>query len=342
MKTEITILDLAKKLNISIATVSRALNDDPVVNKKTKKKVFDLAKELGYRHNRFAANLRKQTTLTIGVLVPKLNSNFINSVLAGIEKVTTEAGYDIIIAHSGENFEKEKANALNLFHKRVDGIIVSLSHDTLNLEHFKPFEEKGIPIVFFDRVEENSDTIKVIIDNYRAGYLATEHLIAEGCRRLAIITGSLTRNVYAQRYKGFADAHFDQKLSISDELVIINDLSEKSAVDCALKILNMNLKPDGIFITNDLVAALCMQTFKDHGIRIPEDIAIVGFNNDIISRLVEPRLSTINYPGSDLGQIAAKNLIDHLKGQADLKQTSTVIVRSDLIIRDSSRRQSHL
>lgn len=342
MDKEVTILDLAKQLNISIATVSRALNDDPVVSKKTKKRVFELAAEVGYRHNPFAANLRQQKTHTIGVLVHELNSNFITSVLAGIEKVTTEAGYDIIIAHSGESFEKEKANALNLFHKRVDGLIASLSFDTTSLAHFEPFERKGIPVVFFDRVEENSDSIKVIIDNYRAGYLATQHLLDQGCKRVAIVTASLKRNVYAQRYRGYVDAQFDRGISLDQQRVLIKDLSEKSGIECALELVNMNPRPDGVFITNDFVAAQCMRTLKEHGIRIPEEIAVVGFNNDAISRIVEPTLTTIDYPGADLGQIAAKNLIAHLKGESDLRQTSTIIVRSELLVRESSLKNMKL
>lgn len=342
MGKEITILDIAKQLNVSIATVSRALNDDPVVSKKTKKKIFDLANEVGYRHNRFAANLRQQKTHTIGVLVHELNSNFITSVLAGIEKVTTEAGYDIIIAHSGEDFEKEKANAMNLFHKRVDGLIASLSFDTTSLDHFLPFEKKGIPVVFFDRVEENSDTIKVVIDNYRAGYLATQHLLDQGCKRIAIVTASLKRNVYAKRYKGYVDAQFDKNITVDTQLVMVKDLSEQSGIECALEILGMDPMPDGVFITNDFVAAQCMRTLKEHGIRIPDDIAVVGFNNDAISRIVEPTLTTIDYPGADLGQIAAKNLVEHLKGEKDIKQTSTIIVRSELLIRESSNRKLKL
>lgn len=342
MEKEVTILDIAKDLKISIATVSRALNDDPVVSKKTKKMIFDHAKLVGYRHNRFAANLRQQKTNTIGVLVHELNSNFITSVLAGIEKVTTEGGYDIIIAHSGESFEKEKANVMNLFHKRVDGLIASLSFDTNTLEHFEPFNKKGIPVVFFDRVEENSDTIKIIIDNYKAGYIATQHLLEQGCTRIAIVTANLKRNVYAQRYRGFVDAQFDKGIEVDKERVLIKDLSEQSGIECALDLLAINPMPDGVFITNDFVAAQCMRTLKENGIRIPEDIAIVGFNNDAISRLVEPTLSTIDYPGKDLGQIAAKNLIAHLKGEGDLKQTSTIIVRSELLVRESSNRRLKL
>ena len=164
---EVTIYDIATALNISIATVSRALKNDPVVNKKTKKKIFDLAEQMGYRTNHFARNLRNQTTNTIGIIVHELNSNFITSVLAGVEKVTTEAGYDLIIAHSSENYIKEVANAKNLFEKRVDGLIASLSFDTKNLDHFKAFKDKNVPVVFFDRVEEEGNNTVVIIDNFK-------------------------------------------------------------------------------------------------------------------------------------------------------------------------------
>src|ERR1044071_9208494 len=194
---EITIYDIASKLNISIATVSRGLNDDPVVSKKTRKKIFDLAEELGYRSNHFARNLRQQQTNTIGIIVHELNSNFITSVLAGVEKVTTEAGYDLIIAHSSESFIKESANARNLFHKRVDGLIASLSFDTKTMDHFSPFIKKGVPVIFFDRVEQDDDSTVVVIDNYKCGYQATEHLVEQGCKKIVHVTASLNRNVYA-------------------------------------------------------------------------------------------------------------------------------------------------
>lgn len=335
-KKDVTIYDIATKLEISSATVSRGLQDHPSINKNTKKKIQDAAKELGYRHNNFASSLRKQKTNTIGVIVHELNSNFITSVLAGIEKVTTEAGYDIIIAHSSESSEKEAANALNLFHKRVDGLIASLAFDTRTLEHFNHFEEKGIPVIFFDRVEEKGDSTKVIIDNYKCGYQATQHLIEQGCKRIVLVTANLKRNVYAQRYKGYSDALYDNNIELNKDWVLIKDLSEQCGVEAAKEIMQMKPLPDGAFITNDFSAAVCMQTLKDYGIKIPEDIAIVGFNNDAISKIVEPQLTTIHYPGMDMGEIAARNLISHLKGQSNIKHTQTIVVRSELIVRKSS------
>lgn len=336
---EVTIYDIASRLNISVATVSRALKDDPVVSKKTRKRIMDMATEMGYRTNLFARNLRQRKTFTIGVIVHELRSNFITSVLAGMEKVTTEAGYDLIIAHSSENNIKERANALNLFHKRVDGLLASLSFDTDNLEHFAPFRDKGIPVVFFDRVEPDSDYPVVIIDNYKCGYTATRHLIEQGCKRVAHVTSSLNRNVYAQRYKGYQDALLKYGIDFDPALLIVEDLSEEAGRNAAVQLMQQKPLPDGIFFTNDFVAAVAMRTLKEAGVRIPEDIAIVGFNNDAISRLVEPAMTTFNYPGVEMGEIAALHLINHLTGHSDLNQTNTIIIRSELMVRASSLRK---
>ena len=183
LSKEITIYDIAKEVGVSPATVSRALNNSPSISIATRKKINALAEKLGYRHNTFASSLRLQKTHTIGVILHELNSYFITSVLAGIEKVVTEAKYNLIIVHSAENPNLEEANARNLFHKRVDGVIASLSFDTEDLHHFKQFQSKNIPVVFFDRVFENSDGTKVIINNFQAGYDATSHLIQQGCNR---------------------------------------------------------------------------------------------------------------------------------------------------------------
>ncbi len=336
---EITIYDIASQLKLSPATVSRALKDHPAINKYTKKKVADLASKLGYRTNNFASNLRQQKTNTIGVMLHELRSQFMTSVLAGIEKVTTEANYDLIIAHSSESAAKEAANAMNLFHKRVDGVIASLAFDTENLDHFEPFEKKGIPVIFFDRVFEDADGAKVIINNRKAGYEATSHLIDQGCKRIAHITANLKRNVYAERMKGYRQALSDRGLKFHEKYVIVDDLSEEGSIHSARKILAMKPMPDGIFITNDFCAAVCIQTLKEAGIRIPEDIAIVGFNNDAVSKIIEPKLSTINYPGMEIGELVARSLINHLQGSSDMQLTNTIIIKSELIVRASSLRK---
>jgi LacI family transcriptional regulator len=277
-----------------------------------------------------------QRTHTIGIIIHELNSNFISSVLTGIEMVTAEAGYDIIIAHSSETAKKEIANTHNLFNKRVDGLIASLAYDTDDVSHFDPFKEKGIPIVFFDRVEDKTTGVKIVIDNVKAGFMATEHLVQQGCRDIVHITASLKRNVYADRLEGYKQALLKNGLPYRDDRVIINDLSDAAGVAAARQILSMDPRPDGLFVTNDFCASICMQHLKEEGMNIPGDIAVVGFNNDIICRIVEPRLTTIDYPGKEVGEVAARHLIDQLKGNPGSHVTNRVILQSKLIVRGSS------
>jgi LacI family transcriptional regulator len=335
-KKDITIYDIAKVLGLSPATVSRGLKDHPAINFKTRKRITDAAKEMGYRSNSFASNLRMQKTHTIGIIVHELKSQFISSVLAGIEKITTEAGYDLIIGHSSETYLKEASNVHNLFHKRVDGLIASLAFDTVEMDHFDPFVQKGIPVVFFDRVADFPYGTRIIIDNVKAGYEATAHLAAQGCRRIAHITANLGRNVYAGRLKGYRQALADYGLPFDSSLLIVNDLSEAAALSSARQVLNMDPRPDGVFATNDFFAAVFLQTLKEGGLRIPEDIAIVGFNNDAISKIIQPKLTTINYPGEEMGEQAARNLLDQMTGHTSARSTDTIIIRSELIIRESS------
>jgi LacI family transcriptional regulator len=306
------------------------------VKASTRKKINDLAGSLGYRQNVVASSLRLQKTNTIGVIFHELNSYFIISVLAGIEKVVTEAKYNLIIVHSAEDANLEIANAGNLFQKRVDGVIASLSFNTQNLNHFKQFESKKIPVVFFDRVFQKSDSAKIIINNFEAGYDATTHLIEQGCKRIAHITSSLKRNVYAERLRGYKHALLDHNLKYDEKLVVIDGFKEEDAIRSANKIIAMKNLPDGIFITNDFCAAVVMQALKDAGIRIPQDIAIVGFNNDSISKVISPKLTTINYPGFEMGQLAARTLINHLKGVWDMSVPGTMVMKSELIVRESS------
>ena len=339
---EITIYDLARKLNISIATVSRALKDDPVVSKKTKKKIFDLAEEMGYRSNHFARNLRQQRTDTIGVIVPRLNSYFMSTIIAGIESIANAQGYNLIISQSSESVTKEISNSRTLFNNRVDGLLVSLAYDTEEISHFDPFFKKNIPVIFFDRVEQHEASTNIQIDNRRAAYEATMHLIHQGCKRIVHVTATPKRNVYIDRLSGYKQALAEKGIAFSDDDILINNLSQEAGTEAAALIKQMDPMPDGVFVANDNCAVGCMLGLKQAGIRIPQDIAIVGFNNDPVSKVVEPNLSTINYPGYEMGEVAARNLINHLNGTAPMHSTNTIILRSDLIIRDSSRKRETL
>ncbi|OQP61783.1 LacI family transcriptional regulator [Niastella vici] len=333
---EVTIYDLARKLNVSIATVSRALKDDPVVSKKTKKKVFDLAEEMGYRYNHFARNLREQRTYTIGVIVPRLNSYFMSTVIAGIESVANNEGYTLIISQSSESAEKELASAKTMFNNRVDGILVSLAYDTENLNHFSPFFQKNIPLIFFDRVADHPECTSVLIDNRKGAYEATSHLIAQGCRNIVHITATPKRNVYVDRLAGYKQALADHQLPFDEKNVLINNLSQEAGAQAAGAILQMNPLPDAVFAANDNCAVGCMIALKKAGIRIPHDMAFAGFNNDPVSTVIEPNLTTINYPGYKMGEMAAASLINHLNGVNSIDATNTILLRSELIIRASS------
>lgn len=333
---EITIYDLARKLNISIATVSRALKDDPVVSKKTKKKIAELAEEMGYRSNNFARNLRTQRTNTIGVIVPRLNSYFMSTVIAGIENIANNEGYNLIISQSSESAQKEIASAKTMFNNRVDGLLVSLAYDTDDIGHFEAFIKKNIPLIFFDRVEEHKSFTNIQIDNRKAAYEATAHLIKQGRNRIVYITATPKRNVYVHRLEGYKEALASHHLEFKEEYILISNLSQEAGAEAASLIRQMNPLPDAVFVANDNCAVGCMVALKKAGIRIPEDIAFAGFNNDPVSTVVEPNLTTINYPGYEMGQVAARNLINHLNGSSSINSTNTIILRSELVIRESS------
>jgi len=336
---EVTIYDIAQKLNISAATVSRGLKDHPGINKNTKKKILAAADEMGYRSNSFASSLRTKRGNVIGVIVPRLNSNFMSDVIAGIEKIVNDSGYNLFISQSLETMEKEVSNAKAMFNNRVDGLLVSLAYNTDNIDHFEAFIKRDIPVIFFDRVVEHEHCPSIFIDNCKAAYNITTHLIEQGCKRIVHIAGNQLRNVYRDRFNGYKKALEDHKITFDDELLIINDLSAHAGIQAAQQILKMTVMPDGVFASNDLCAISCMQVLKAEGIKIPKDIAFAGFNNDPTSCVIEPNLTTIDYKGYEMGEVAAKVLIGHLDRNNDLQQTHSLILRSELIVRDSSRKK---
>jgi LacI family transcriptional regulator len=333
---EITIYDIARQLDISAATVSRGLKDHPSVNKATRKKIQELAKELGYRSNTFASSLRKKSTNTIGVIVPRLSSYFMSNVIAGMEHIATAEGYNLIISQSLETLGKEMANADTMFNSRVDGLLVSLSYETENIDHFEPFIRKGIPLIFFDRIKEHSQCMGIVIDNYKSAYEATKHLLDNGYRKIMHIGGSTVSLVYAERLRGYKQALLDYKITPDPKMILTKNMSEEAGVEAAKHILKMKHLPDAVFTANDACAVYCMRTLKKEGIKIPGDIAFVGFNNDPMSNVVEPNLTTVNYPGYAMGEAAATQLISHLNGVTNLTDTNIIILRSELIVRASS------
>ncbi len=339
---DVTIYDIARHLDISATTVSRGLKNHPAINKNTRKKIAEAARELGYRTNTFASSLRSKTTQTIGVIVPRLNSYFVASVLAGMEDTASKENYNLIITQSLESSAKEVANAHTMFNKRVDGLLVSLAYDTEDINHLQPFFKKRIPVVFFDRTFPRPDCTSIVIDNYKAAYDVTKHLLDQGCRKIMHLGGNLLRNVYSERLKGYKQALTDSGISYDEKKVYISKLSESSGIEAAEHILAMKpaQRPDAVFAANDTAAVHCMIRLKAAGIQIPGEIAFAGFNNDPISKVIEPNLTTVNYSGYSMGEAAVLNLLNHLKGVNSSKTTNMIILRSDLIIRDSSLKKA--
>jgi len=333
-----TIYDIADALNLSPATISRGLKDHPAIRKDTRKRIIDKAKEMGYQHNSFASNLRRNRTNTIGVIVPRLNSYFMSTVIAGMERVANKAGYNLIISQSMESIDKEIANVKTMFNSRVDGLMVSLAYDTQDIEHFEMLLSKGIPLIFFDRIFDHPNCTCLVIDNYKAGYEMTNHMIEQGCKRIAHITASQKRNVYADRMRGYKQALADNSIAFDESLVFVNNLTDQAGIDVSRAVLEMKTLPDGIFSANDACAVSCIRELKQAGIKIPEQIAVAGFNNDPLSKVIKPNLTTVQYPGEEMGEMAASTLIrrlDRLEG-ANL---NSIVLRHELIIRESTKRK---
>ncbi len=333
---EITIYDLADQLKLSPSTISRALNDHPAINAQTKEKIRLAAQKMGYQLNRFAQNLRTQSTKTIGVIVPRLDSAFMSTVLAGMERVLSPAGYNMLIMQSQESEQKEIFNANSLYNSRVDGLMVSVSVETTNWNHYDAFIKKNVPVLFFDRLLDSANTSSISIDNKKAGFDATEHLISKGCKNIWHIGGNVSCGVYKDRMEGYLNALSEYKVEHKSGFIIEDSLSLENVHVVAETILDSENRPDGLFVANDNFAANLIVSLIDAGIKIPEEIKIVGFNNDPVCQVVTPRLSSIHYPGEDLGEMAAESLINQLNGKIEVGIKQVLVLGHKLIIRASS------
>jgi LacI family transcriptional regulator len=337
---EITIYDVASELNISASTVSRALKNNPIINKETRLKVIQCAERMGYRSNAFASNLRRKCTNTIGVIVPRLDSNFMSACLAGMEEVVQAKGYNMIISQSHESVARESQNVLTMYNNRVDGLIISLTVEDSNIDYLNRFDEKHIPVVFFDRVPDKTENTCFIVDNVAAAENATNHLIQQGCKNLVHLTINSKSNVYADRKKGFNLALSEFEGKCKGQVVFLNALNLESGKEAISQLMKMDVMPDGLFVSNDLAAVGCIMALQENGFKVPEDVAVVGFNNDQVSTIVTPQLTTISYPGKEAGILAAKSLIEHLEGENTFAYTNKVVLNTKLIERGSSLRKA--
>lgn len=337
---KVTIYDLAKKINYSPSTISRALNDHKSISKKTIKTIKEAAKEMGYRPSSLAASLRNNRTNTIGIMISRINRPFISSLISGIEETARTAGYNVLISQSNDKFDNEVNNAKMLIDSQISGLVVSLAMETTDYSHFQQFVDNGTPIVFVDRVPEGFSSYHVVIDNYTAGYNATQHLIDQGCQRIAHFAGSQRRNVYSERKKGYMHALRDAGLAVDPGLIFeFGTLSFEEGKKATKELLRMKNPPDGIFSANDTAAVSAIAYAKSKGIRIPQDIAVIGFNDDPLASIFDPPLSTVSHPAMKMGEIAAKRILNHDQESMDDGVSEVTILKTEVIVRDSSNRQ---
>jgi LacI family transcriptional regulator len=332
----ITIYDVASELGVSATTVSRALKDHHSIGKKTIKKVKKKAEEMGYEPNAIASSLRRKQTKTIGVIVSHINRPFISSLISGIEEVCSLYNYNVIISQSFDSYNKEMEDAKTMFNNRVDGLIVSLAVETVNYDHFTPFLNNNYPLVFADRITFDIDTDKVLIDNFVAAYKATEHLIEQGYKHIGHLAGVQQRHMYQKRQEGYFAALRENNMSVDESLIYYSKLSYEDGIEGAKKLLKQNLKPDAIFAANDTSAIGFMQVAESFGYSIPSDFGVVGFNNDPMSSIVRPKLSTIDHPAVEIGKKAAEIVLDKVSGKSQSSIPQTITFKTDLIIRCSS------
>jgi len=335
-KLQVTIKDIAKHLDISPSTVSRALRDHPDISSETKKQVLALANKLDYHPNSIAQSLKSMQTKTIGVIVPEIRHHFFSSALTGIEDVAYKAGYIIIVCKSNEDHEREVVNTRALVSNHVAGLIVSISQSTENSEHFKALHKRGIPIVFFDRVCEDVDASKVVVDDREGAFSAVEYLIKSGYKRIAYIAGPKHLSISKERFTGYSLALKKYNVPFKKEYVTYGGLNEEDGIQGFQKLLQLKELPDAIFAVNDPVAIGVFTEMKKNNLKILDDIALVGFSDNPISSLIDPPLTTVAQPAYEMGTTAAKLLLEEIGNSEGKFLHRTERLETKLIIRKST------
>jgi len=338
---ETTIHDIAKRLNFSASTISRALNNNPNISEASRKLIKKTAEEMGYRPNILAASFRTKRTNTIGIVVPLINRHFFSSVISGIEEVAYKRGFTVTISQSNDNYVKEDKIVHTLFSNRVDGVIVSIGMNTTDFSHLKLFTDRNIPLVFFDRVVDEIEAHKIVVDDFGGSYLATKHLIEQGAKNLAHIGGPLNLQLYKNRQDGFYKAVKESGLEIDESLILNNSLTRQDGTIAIKKLIQNKKLPDAIFCANDTTALSVIIYLKEIGVKIPEDIMIVGFSNEPFSEVVTPSISTIRQPGFLMGKKAAELIIHQINNKKVKPVFETITMPTELIIRNSSKRANY-
>lgn len=335
-KSQTTIRDIARMLGISKSTVSRALNDHYDVNPETARKVRELAAKINFQPNILAQHFKQQKTFTIGVIIPETVNRFFAKAVGGIQQVANRAGYNVIICQSDETLATERNNLHTLLANKVDGLLISVSRETDRYDHLQQAIDKEVPIVFFDRIVEELNASQVYSDNYDISFQGTEHLIAQGCKRIAFIAGPQHLYNSRNRLNGYLDALKKHNLSANESLIIYANYKSGEVENYTRQLFNLKHKPDGIFAINDMAALEMMHILKKRGLNIPKDVAILGFNNETICRLVEPSLSSIDHPAFDMGVMATEILLRQINNNALVAEKR--LIKSRLVVRESTHR----
>ena len=331
-----TLKDIANKLGISVSTVSRALRNHPLIKQETVELVKKTATEMEYFPDNVARNLQKKSTNTIGVIVPEIRHDFFSSAVDGIEDRAYQSGYTIIVTKSNEDYEREVMNSRTLVSHRVAGIIASVAQSTEDGEHFRAVGRRGVPVVLFDRVLEDLDVSKVIVDDYVGAYNSTKHLIECGYQRIAHLAGPAKLKISRERKRGYQAALQDAGYPMDENLIVEVELDEQHGAAGLQKLLKLDERPDAIFAVNDPVAVGAHKEIRSMGYVIPKDIGITGFSNNPITEMIEPPLTTVDQHGYTMGQVAADLLLQEIEGDLSDWSPETRIVETELIIRQSS------
>ncbi|TDQ18632.1 LacI family transcriptional regulator [Algoriphagus boseongensis] len=334
-----TIKDIARELNVSSSTVSRALKDYPGISDETKRKVKELAEKMNYRPNAIALSLRKSRSFTIGVIIPEVVHFFFSTVISGIEEVAFSRGYNVILTQTNEKLAREKSSVDTMLSNQIDGFLVSYSKETTDFNHFSRLLDQGFPIVFFDRVPEIEDSVNVVVDDFKGSYEASKHLILQGYRRIYHISGPVQLKISKERLRGYQAALEDHGIKFENSWVIECPRGdENEAKEITLEILKTNSeKPDAFFCHNDMAAVGVMMACKEMGLKIPQDIGVVGFSNWQFCTMLDPSLSSVAQPGFKMGAKATEILLDIIEKKINTKETqNTFVLDTELLVRKSS------
>jgi len=332
----VTISDIAKLLNLSTSTVSRALKDHPDINADTKKRVRDAASKLNYHPNSIAAGLRQSQTKTIGVIVPKISNYFYSSAISGIEDLAYASGYRVIICQSDESYEREVMNTRALLSGMVDGLLVAISRETKDVTHFEEVKNRKTGLIFFNRVPDEMTASKVFSDDIKGAYLATEYLIRSGCQRIAHFSGPENLSLSRNRLQGYNEALNDYRINLGEQWVYGSGANSAFGHEAVMAMLESGKMADGITAFNDWVAIGAMLELKKHGYKIPEDVAVFGFSNIPSATIIEPTLSTVDQSGFTVGKKAFELLIDQINGDKISGHRAQAVIDTSLIIRNST------